>query len=103
LRDLDDDSRTRRLTIAAGRIFGMLTGERALGRGEFQVTVRNAGGERSSPKVMVNDTRAGRYLLTTANGEITVRGADYQVLQRQLDAECRALLSDWRGSANPWS
>jgi hypothetical protein len=70
------------------RAFADLTARECLGRGEFQVAVRSGTGKRlTSPSVRVNDTSAGRYLVTSRDDWFTMRGADATAVVGQLNAE----------------
>jgi hypothetical protein len=76
----------------ACRAFADLTARECLGRGEFQVAVRSRTGKRlTSRGIRVNDTSAGRYLVTRWQGSFTMRGADATVLIDQLNAEVAEL------------
>jgi hypothetical protein len=75
-------------TDDAGRAFADLTAPECLGRGEFQVALRSRTGKRlTSRSIRVQDTSAGRYLVTRWEGSFTMRGADATVLVDQLNAE----------------
>jgi EspG family len=72
----------------ACRAFADLTARECLGRGEFQVAVQSSTGKRlTSRSIQVNDTSAGRYLVTRWEGSVTMRGADATVLVGQLITE----------------
>jgi hypothetical protein len=76
----------------ACRAFADLTARECVGRGEFQVAVRSRTGKRlTSRSIRVNDTSAGRYLVTRWQGSFTMRGADATVLIDQLNAEVAEL------------
>jgi hypothetical protein len=73
---------------SVSRTFADLAATPCLGRGEFGVAVRAAGGmRRCGTPVLVHDTAKGRYLVTTRSDWITVRGADTTSVLASLATE----------------
>lgn len=70
------------------RLFADLTVLRCLARGDLRVAVRaSVHRRRPGPRILVNDTDAGRFLLTTRDGLVTVCGADSDELASRLTTE----------------
>jgi hypothetical protein len=90
---VDTELRRQGISEEASAAFALLAAERSLGRGEFGVSTRVTGLRlRGRTRLVVNDTRLGRYAIMSRGDYVTVLGASTELLIDDLRRQHHELL-----------